>query len=373
MSQPPSFDRMSDLIEAAAGVVEQTDLELVLRRLVTEARAATGASYGAMGVLGEHGVLSDFLYEGITPDKAALIGPLPTGRGVLGTVIRLNKTIRVDEISRHPDAYGFPANHPPMGSFLGVPVAVGDTAFGNLYLTEKDGGFTDQDVLVVEAMSRIAGAAVRTARLQDRLRRVAVVEDRQRIARELHDSVIQEMFAVGLGLQGVSQLVDSPQAEATLLDAVDRLDRAVETLRGYIFDLKSQPDSRAELDSRLQEVVSRMGSAYPAKVRLSIDINQFVDDRLEDEIVAIVTESLSNALRHSSAERVDVLVLLDRDECQIKVSDDGVGFDTTVPTDGMGLENLRGRVTRRSGELTIRSSEEGTVLVVELPLSQPAG
>lgn len=250
-----------------------------------------------------------------------------------------------------------------------MPVAVGDQAFGNLYLTEKEGAFTDQDVVVVEALSRIAGAAVKTSRLQERLRRVAVVEDRQRIARELHDSVIQEMFAVGLGLQGVSQLVDSPQAETTLLDAVDRLDRAVETLRRYIFELRKAPDSRPELDDRLQELISRMGSAYPMTVELTMELGHVADAQLEDEIVAIVTESLSNALRHSSALQVDVSVHIDTDRCVIQVSDDGVGFDANAPTQGMGLENLRGLVARRNGELTISSSDEGTDLVVTLAVN----
>lgn len=369
MSQLPAFDRMSALIEAAAGVVEETDLELVLRRLVTEARAATGARYGALGVLGEHGVLSDFLYEGISADEAGRIGHLPTGRGVLGTVVRLNKTIRVDEITRHPDAVGLPEHHPPMGSFLGVPVAVGTAAFGNLYLTEKEGGFTDQDVMVVEALSRIAGAAVKTARLQERLRRVAVVEDRQRIARELHDSVIQEMFAVGLGLQGLSQLVESPQAEATLLDAVDRLDRSVETLRRYIFELKSEPSSRPGLDDRLQATVARMGSAYPAKVRLSLDLDHAIDGDLEDDVVAIVTEALSNALRHASAGSVEVAVMVVDDVCAITVRDDGIGFDLSASTRGMGLENMQNRVQKRGGEFRVTSSETGTEFFVNFPVS----
>jgi two-component system, NarL family, sensor histidine kinase DevS len=369
MSQPPTFDRLSDLIAAAAGVVEQTDLELVLRRLVTEAIAATGARYGALGVIGEYGVLSDFLYEGIPPDDAIRIGLLPTGHGVLGTVIRLNETIRVDQISSHPDAVGFPEHHPPMGSFLGVPVAVGDIAFGNLYLTEKEGGFTEQDVTVVEALSRIAGAAVKTARLQDRLRRVAVVEDRQRIARELHDSVIQEMFAVGLGLQGLALLMDNPQAEATLLDAVDRLDGSVETLRRYIFELKGRGDSRPTLDDRLQEVIARMASAYPTRVRVSMEIDHVVDGPLEDEIVAVVTESLSNALRHASAQKVEVLVIVHQELCEIQVSDDGTGFDVEAASGGMGVENLRARVAKRHGDISISSSGLGTDLVVTLPVS----
>ena len=292
-----SLDHFSELIEAAASVVEETDLERVLRRLVNEAGTATGAPYAALGVIGEHGVLSEFIYEGITPEQAKEIGHLPTGGGVLGTVVRLNKTIRLAKISQHPDTVGFPPNHPPMSSFLGVPVAVGDNAFGNLYLTDKEGGFTDEDVVLIEALSRIAGAAVRMSRLQDRLRRLAVIEDRQRIARDLHDSVIQDLFAVGLGLQGVSQLVDDPEAEATIVEAVDRLDGAVETLRSYIFDLNTTR-SQPALSARLDDLVNRMSSAYPTTVRMRMSAEETGDDDLDSEILRIVTETLSNALRH---------------------------------------------------------------------------
>lgn len=369
MSQGARLDHFSDLIEAAAGVVEETDLEKVLRRLVNEARSATGARYAALGVIGEHGVLSDFLYEGISTEQAALIGHLPTGRGVLGTVIRLNKTIRIDDLSGHPDTSGFPPNHPAMHTFLGVPVAVGSDAFGNLYLTEKEGGFTDQDVTVVEALSRIAGAAVRTARLQERLRRVAVVEDRQRIARELHDTVIQEMFAVGLGLQGLSQLVENPQAEAILLDAVDRLDRSVEALRRYIFELRTSEGADRDLDERLQELIARMGSAYPARVRLSVELGEARDDSVDDEAIKIVTEALSNALRHSAAQNVDVFVSSDTQSISIRVVDDGDGFDAGTPTAGLGLKNLHQRASRLGGEFSIVSSDQGTELLVTLPFS----
>lgn len=368
MSELAPLYRFTDLIEAAAGVVEETDLERVLRRLVSEARSATGARYAALGVIGEHGVLSDFLYQGISEEEAARIGKLPTGRGVLGTVIRLNKTIRVDSISEHPDAIGFPEHHPPMTNFLGVPVAVGEEAFGNLYLTEKEGGFTDQDVVVVEALSRIAGAAVRTARLQDRLRTVAVVEDRQRIARELHDSVIQELFAVGLGLQGVSQLVDDPNAEATLRDAVDRLDRAVEALRSHIFQLRDM--ARPRLGERLRDLVSRMGSAYPTTVSTQIDIEDTGDDLLDNEIIRMVTEALSNALRHASADNIEVGVARDGDGYLVRVRDDGVGFDAGTPMQGMGLDNLSTRARRLGGELSITSKiGGGTEVVVRLPVS----
>ena len=368
MSQMTSLDAFSELIESAASVVEETDLERVLRRLVTEAATATGAPYAALGVIGEHGVLSEFIYEGITPKKAKEIGHLPTGRGVLGTVVRLNKTIRLEEISQHPDTVGFPANHPPMSSFLGVPVAVGETAFGNLYLTDKKGGFTDQDVILIEALSRIAGAAVRTSRLQNRLRRTAVVEDRQRIARDLHDSVIQDLFAVGLGLQSVSQLVEDPQVEATIVEAVDRLDGAVEMLRSYIFDLKATR-SQPALSARLDELVKRMSSAYPTTVRLRMGAEESGDDELDGEILGIVTETLSNALRHAAAQNVEISIMQVGDRWVIRVEDDGTGFDVDAASPGMGLGNLRARVTRLGGDLSVSSQTgSGTEVVMTLPV-----
>jgi len=360
-----SVDRLPALIEAAAGVVGELDLERVLDRLVTEAIQATGARYGALGVLGEHGVLSEFRHSGLTEEEASVIGAPPTGRGVLGTVIREKRTIVVREISEHPESYGFPPNHPPMGSFLGVPVSAGGKAFGNLYLTEKSGGFTEDDVALVEALSRIAGSAVNTARLQDRLRGLAVVEDRERIARDLHDSVIQDLFAVGLSLQGISERVQDTSAAQTLADAVDRLDDAVEALRAYIFQLKTSPDRRPALDDRLQELVSRVGSAYPSDVRLEIEITDVDDDHLEDQILKIVTEALSNALRHSEGSSIDVTVKSGSDGVLIRVSDDGIGFDTRRPTAGMGLANIAARAERIGGTMALKS-EPGAGAVVEV-------
>ena len=356
------------MIEAAAGVVGELDLERVLDRLVTEAAHATGARYGALGVLGEHGVLAEFRHTGLTDEETARIGALPTGHGVLGTVIRESRTIVEDEIENHPDSYGFPPNHPPMRSFLGVPVVAGGKAFGNLYLTEKRGGFTNEDVALVEALSRIAGSAVNTARLQERLRMLAVVEDRERIARDLHDSVIQDLFAAGLGLQGISERVQDTSAAAALDDAVDRLADAVETLRAYIFQLKTPPDTRPALDERLQELVVRMGSAYPSNVHLELDITDIDDDNLEDQILRIVTEALSNALRHSAGNNINVNVETGSDGISIRVTDDGIGFDTRRPTTGMGLANIAARAERIGGVLTLTSQPgDGSVVEVVAP------
>lgn len=369
MSSPSSLvDRLPALIEAAASVVEAGDLEQVLRRLVSEARAATGAPYAALGVIGEHGVLVEFLHEGLGEDEVRAIGSLPTGRGVLGTVVRERRTIRLASIADHPDSYGFPAHHPPMTSFLGVPVSVGDKAFGNLYLADKQGGFTDSDVTVVEALARIAGSAVSTARLQNRLRNIAVLEDRERIARDLHDSVIQDLFAVGLSLQGIAERVADTTSGAVLDQAVDRLDEAVEALRNYVFRLRSSV-ARLGFRERLADLVRRMGSAYPSEVTVALD-DEPEDEALQEEVLQVVTEALSNALRHAAARKVEVRVAVADGWCSVTVEDDGTGFDPEAPRGGMGLSNMRARAARWGGRAEVVTGPgEGTRVEVTLPVS----
>lgn len=370
MDRSAALDRLSPLIESAATVVGELDLGKVLRRLVSEAMSATEARYAALGVIGEHGVLSDFLFEGIDAEVAAEIGHLPTGRGVLGTVIRDNKPLILERISEHPDSFGFPANHPPMTNFLGVPITVGDSTFGNLYLTDKEGGFTEDDRRVVEALGHIAGAAIQTARLQERLRLVAVIEDRQRIARDLHDSVIQDLFAVGLGLQGLTQRIDDADTARMVDDAVDRLDSSVNSLRRYIFELKDPSQPALTLDERLQDLVSRMGSAYPSTARLSMEY--LGPTTADDEIVMLVQEGLSNSLRHSESEWVEVAVADDDRDVLVRIEDNGVGFDSAQIGRGMGLSNMRSRVQRLGGTMSIDSREgAGTTLEIRLPVKPP--
>ena len=159
MNMPPNLD-LTALIAAASEVVGESDLVDVLNKTVETAMQLTGAQYGAMGVIGEHGTLIEFLHQGMDSEVAAKVGPLPTGKGVLGALIRDAQPIRLDRISEHPDSYGFPDHHPVMDSFLGVPIRLGDQVFGNLYLTEKDGGpFTEDDERVVASLALVAGSS----------------------------------------------------------------------------------------------------------------------------------------------------------------------------------------------------------------------
>jgi signal transduction histidine kinase len=371
MTDRTGIARLAPLISEAASVEGEADLGRVLRTLVTEVMTATGAPYVAMGVIGEHQVLSDFVYEGISKEHAARIGHLPTGEGVLGTVIRENQTIVLERISDHPDSVGFPEDHPPMEAFLGVPVSVSGETFGNLYLTDKDGGFTDEDIAIVQALGRIAGAAIQTARLQGRLRHVAVIEDRHRIARDLHDSVIQDLFAVGLGLQGLTTRIEDAAVASTLHDSIDTLDDAVTSLRRYVFELRDAARPGLGVDERIQTLVARMGTVYPANVTLTIE--DFESRDSDDELLLIVTEALSNALRHSHAENVEIELVRDGTHQVLRVSDDGIGYMPREGSDqGMGIANMRVRARGLGGEMKIDGQALGTSVEVRIPVSPPS-
>ncbi len=367
MSDPTGLRRLAPLIAEAASVEGEMDLGRILRILVAEVQAVTDAPYVALGVIGEHQVLSDFVYEGISKEQADEIGKLPTGHGVLGTVIRENQTIILESISDHPDSIGFPEHHPPMEAFLGVPVSVGGDPFGNLYLTDKEGGFTDEDIAVVEAISRVAGAAIQIARLQTRLRHMAVIEDRQRIARDLHDSVIQDIFAVGLSLQGLSTRVSEMEVREQLDSSIDTLDGTVNTLRRYVFELREEVVPATGLDDKIQALVARMGSAYPTKVELSVEpLESYPSDQ---ELVLLLTEALSNALRHADAAKITVDVMQEGEDILVRIADDGIGFDPANIEAGMGLANMRARALGLDGTLVLEAEPgEGTTVIARIPI-----
>lgn len=366
---PMPAELLLRLIEGAAGVAGKTQLKDVLWATVESASSITGARYGALGVIGDHGGLVEFLHVGLEPAVVAAIGPLPRGRGVLGTITRMAKTVRIDRIQDHPDSVGFPPNHPPMETFLGVPVRTGADVFGNLYLTEKPGGFSAEDEVVVEALAVVAGSAINTARLQDRLRRVAVVEDRARIARDLHDGIIQDLFAAGLTLQALSIRVDDEVTAAGLNDAVHRLDDVIGSLRGFIFDLQPPAWSERTLVDRVTELVAQVSEPHDTEVKVHYDPElKHEASRATEHVLHVVREALSNALRHAEADRIDVDLGRSADGIHVIVRDDGIGFDPAPAGGGMGLRNLHSRADDVGGTILIDSKPgAGTVVKVTFP------
>jgi signal transduction histidine kinase len=361
---------LRDLVEGAAAVAGQTDLQAILATTVEIAMDLTGAPHAALGVVGAHGGLIDFVHAGLDPDAAKTIGSPPQGRGLLGLISREGRTIRVDHVTGHPDSSGVPPHHPAMDAFLGVPVKAGPSLFGNLYLTDKEGGFTEEDEALVEALAMIAGTAIRTVRLQQRLQSLAVAEDRERIARDLHDAIIQDLFAVGLSLQGQALKVGDPDVRRALEQDVESLDRTITSLRGFIFDLGAPPDERRTLRSELRELVTRLAGPHDAEVHVTYTgALDTLPQRIVDDAAQLVRESLSNSLRHSAADRITIEIHGGDDRLALLISDNGVGFDPAGVAWGLGLTNLRERATRAGGQISIDSNAgTGTTVRATLPL-----
>lgn len=367
---PVSPERLAALVEGAAAVTATADLAELLAVTAETARETTGAKYAALGVIGEHGTLIEFIHVGIPEEVAQAIGPLPSGRGVLGTLITEAKTIRLDRIQHHPDSIGFPANHPPMTSFLGVPVTAGDHVFGNLYLTEKEGGFTTDDEQLVEALAAIAGSAISNVRLQKKLRRLAVVEDRERIARDLHDAIIQDLFAVGLLIQGLASRMDEPRDRRDMEEAVERLDAAIAGLRRFIFDLKPPSWHDRDLGTELNRLVHQLAEPYGVETRVEVspDLVRIPGD-IVDVATQIVREATSNSLRHSESSIVEIRADSGAGFLILTITDQGKGFDPSSASSGMGLTSLRLRAERAGGDTTIHSRVgHGTTVRVLLPI-----
>ena len=237
-------------------IESKVELPILLGHLIEEARSLVGASYAALGVLNKAGTrLEQFLTVGLSDDEEAEIGPLPDGNGVLGLLITEPESLRLDNVGEHPESYGFPDKHPLMNSFLGVPVRVRETVYGNLYLTDKQsaGGFTEEDVAVAESLALAAGIAIENSRLREEVETLSVVDDRARIAHALHDRVIQRIFGVGMTLQGATHLADLPQVMERVTRAVDDLDGTITEIRTVSSELGS--------DGLLEELRQRVAAS----------------------------------------------------------------------------------------------------------------
>jgi signal transduction histidine kinase len=373
-------ERSSKLIESGLVLSSELALEAVLRRIVQLAVDLTRATYGALGVLDPGGRILEFITEGVTGEQRAAIGDPPTGRGVLGVLIEEGKALRIPEISGHPRSHGFPPNHPPMHSFLGTPIVARGHVFGRLYLTEKQGAteFDEEDERAVVVLAAQAGIAIENARLYDEtqrqaqeIQRLTVLEDRERIAKELHDGVIQSLFAVGMGLQGTAALARDEGIERRIESAVGEIDGAIRDLRNYIFGLRPGILADRQLDRALRELAAEFEARSGVVTVVEVDEEVAAElASLASDVVQLTREALSNVGKHAEATTCRVtLRRSSADRADLEVDDDGKGFDPRSPADGMGLRNLRERVASLGGQLSIVSApEEGTTIRANLPV-----
>jgi signal transduction histidine kinase len=518
---PDLPDDAKALLDAVVAIVSDLDLHSVLDRIVVSACRLTGARYGALGVLGDKGELADFVTSGLTDVQHAAIGELPHGHGILGLLIDEPHPLRLEEIAAHPASYGFPPEHPPMASFLGVPVRIRGTVFGNLYLTEKEGGgtFSEADELLVEALASAAGFVIDNARsfAQSERRRqwleasarivealqppvrvdealgmivagvrrvlsslaVAVVHrgpdgyevaamerpdvagmaelvdavredirraeadvemvvvprgehgtvvlvplrahlaatgvllvllgagrgtleaeeaellasfadqaslaldraqavsdreelmlvvDRDRIARDLHDLVIQRLFATGLQLQGARRIAAGTEVVDRLDAAVADLDVTIRDIRSTIFELQETHDRslRADVRGVVKEYVPVLG--FTPLVRSDGPVDTAVDQRVGAQLLAVLREALSNVARHAEADAAVVEVAVTGREAVLRVTDNGTGLPEERRESG--LRNVRRRAGELGGAVTFHAEEpHGTRLEWTVPLT----
>src|SRR5918993_2227278 len=342
-------------------VGSELDLPTILRTITESARDLVDAEYAALGVLDEARThLEEFVTEGIDEATRATIGDLPKGHGLLGTLIADPRPIRLPDIREHPDTFGFPPHHPPMTTFLGVPIRVRGEVFGNLYLTEKRGGqvFTDVDQELVVGLAGAAGIAIQNARLHQRLQEVTLLKERERIARDLHDKVIQRLFATGLTLQGAARLSARPEVASRLDQAVLDLDDTVREIRTTIFQLEtSRPPRRRSLRSEVLAVTEDLARSlgFSPGVRFGGPLDTVVPDGLREPVVTVLREALTNVARHAGASSAEVTVSAGHD-VTVVVQDDGRGpGGAGAPTPGGG-----GAAARRPGRRRRRPPSGGT-------------
>jgi two-component system, NarL family, sensor histidine kinase DevS len=368
-------DKLQRLLGAIFMIEADVDLADLLTHLVQEACALVGARYGALGVLNEARTsLAQFITHGLSEDEEAALGNRPTGRGVLGLVIADPQPLRLDDVSQHPLSCGVPEGHPPMTSFLGVPVRTKSAVYGNLYLTDKVDAvrFSDEDESLVAALALAAGVAIEGQRLNERVRFLSVIDDRDRIARELHDRIIQRIYAVGLSLEEATRLAPRDEVIASIDRGVGQLDIVINELRAAIHDLGGAPlpgGIRLSVTDLVEELVPILGPRPRVEFRGPVDT--VVPPRLGDHVIAVLREALTNVSKHARAHEVTVRLSVGDGHVVLEVADDGVGLGGAGLDDGhgMGLENMGERARRLGGRCRVEPAEpRGTVVTWTVPL-----
>lgn len=355
------------LLDAVLSIGAELDLPTVLQRIVEAAADLVDAEYGALGVLDERGEgLSQFLTVGIDADTRAHIGPLPEGHGILGLLITDPRPIRLPNLREHPDSYGFPPGHPPMTSFLGVPIPVHGQIYGNLYLCDRRGDevFSDVDEEMVVALAAAAGIAIDQARLHARLEQMSMVADRDRIARDLHDRVIQRLFAIGLSLEGLGRSDLPPDVTDRLRSAVDDLDETIRQVRSSIFELEERRLSGRSLRHEVLAVCSDAARTLgiDPEVRFDGPVDGAADPSVADHVVAVAREALANVARHADASAVAVTLAASGEEISLEVVDDGIGIRPDRGP-GSGLANMAARADTLGGWFTVEPGPQGGTVV----------
>ena len=367
-SQDTAFRALSDVVLALAS---EHEVEPVLQKLVHAARELGGARYAALGIPDGEGAFSSFITSGMSDELIAAMGPLPRTHGMLGAMLESPDPHRAEDLREDPRFRGWwPRAHPQMRSFLGVPIVARGEVIGALYLTEKDGGFSAGDEKLISLLAAHAAIAIENARLHERSRELSIVEERNRLARELHDNVTQRLFGVALAAESASTLLERDRdAAAAEIARVGELARgAMEELRAVVFELRPGSLEAEGLATVLRKHVDVLRKVSGRAIDLRVGEVPRLPSGRAAQVFRIAQEALGNALRHAEAEQIRVQLENGSGRLVLSVADDGCGFDPgAVRGKRLGLTSMDERATELGGTLTVTSSATGTTVRLEVP------
>jgi signal transduction histidine kinase len=367
--------QLQALLDGVIAVESETELPGVMRKIAETACTLTEARYGALSLVDPSGKgYGEFVYVGMDEETVGAIGQIPNGMGLLGLLVSDPKPLRLSDLTTHPASIGFPPAHPKMRTFLGVPLRIGDEVLGNLYVTEKSGGaeFTSTDEALVVTLAGAIGIAMDHARLRKHVGELNLAAERERIARDLHDTVIQRLFATGMSLQSAMPNMVEGDPRSRVEEAVQELDDTIRQIRTTIFALDPPIVAQRGVRSQVLDVCAENAQnlGFEPEVRFNGAIDRYVSKGVIPELLATLREALSNVVQHAGAHHVvvDLTVAVD---VHMRIIDDGVGVKRDNYEPGRGLINMAKRAEELDGSFTMSDRPEGgSELIWRVPLGE---
>jgi signal transduction histidine kinase len=372
------LDELYQVSQAVLSVTRQKSVRDVLQVIVRSARSLVGARYAALGVPDRGDSFAEFVTDGISPAEQQAIGPLPRRHGMLAVLLNEGKPERLANIAADPRFEGWPAAHPRMSHFMGVPVRDGDRVLGIIFAANKVSaaaagrGFTERDEEILSLFAAHAAIALTNARLYEHSRELSVLQERSRLARELHDAVTQKLFSIRAHARAAAVLAGrdpiDPDRVRAELEVVAALGAEAHAELRAVIDGLAPPDLEAAgLADSLRRYAVLAGRAHGIPVTFTAAELPPLDPRAEAAMYRVAQEALHNALRHAGAGQVGVRLARTPRRVSLEVSDDGHGFVPEAPSGGVGLASMRERASAAGGRLTIRSGPAGTRVRMTVP------
>ena len=372
------LNELYQVSQAVLSVTRQMSVRDVLQVIVRSARSLVGARYAALGVPDQGDSFAEFVVDGISGAEWAAIGPLPRRHGMLAVLLNQGKPERLPDIRKDPRFEGWPAAHPQMSHFLGVPVRDGDQVLGIIFAANKVSaaaekrGFTERDEEILTLFGAHAAIALTNARLYERSRELSVMQERSRLARDLHDAVTQKLFSIRAHARAAAVLaarepVDTSRVRGEI-EVVGELGAEAHAELRAVIDGLSPPDLQAAgLAESLRRYAELAGRAHGIPVAFSAACLPPLSEQAEAALYRVAQEALHNALRHAGASGITVTLAKTPRQVVLEVTDDGHGFDPAAPSRGLGLASMRERAAAAGGKLAIRSTRKGTTVRMTLP------